>query len=598
MQNKPLLSLVKYFKPFWLSIFFVVFLLLVQAMAELYLPTLMSGIVNDGIVYSTETGVSRTDFILKTGVRMLFFALVAGASSITVAFLSPRIASGVARDLRRAVFIKVENFSQAEFDKFSSASLITRCTNDVTQVQGLANIFARMLLYAPILAFGGIFLAFQRAPSMSWIMGLMVIILLGIVGILVSIVMPKFKIAQIMTDNLTRVSRETLHGLPVIRAFGTQDYEKARFDKPNTELRKLGLFVTRLMAVVGPALTFITGFMQIIIIWYGAHQISVSGLLIGDMMAFFQYAMQTVFAFMMISMVLVMVPRAQVSAVRIAEVLNTELTVLDSETPKELRKPGQKGRLSNEASDKKTVPSVLFENVTFCYPNAEASALENISFSALPGQTTAIIGATGSGKSTIAQLLLRFYDVTDGKITVDGHDIRDVRQTDLREKIGYVPQKGQLISGTIKSNISYGNPEATDDEIKNFAAVAQASDFINEKDGGFESEISQGGGNVSGGQRQRIAIARALAKNPEIIVFDDSFSALDFQTDAKLRRALKAHTEDATIIVIAQRVGTIMNAEQILVLDEGKIIARGTHEELIKNCPEYLEIAVSQGAAS
>jgi len=545
------------------------------------LPTLMSGIVNYGIIYQAETGIDRMEFIFQTGGLMLVFALLAGTFSIVVAYISPKIAAGAAKDLRRDLFIKVESFSQAEFDKFSSASLITRCTNDVTQVQNLANIFARMLLYAPILATGGIIMALQRAPGLSWILGLMLVVLIGIVMILVSIVMPKFTIIQTMTDNLTRVSREILHGLMVIRAFGTQGHEKERFDASNVDLRDLGLFVARVMAIVNPAMIFMMGFTQLTVIWVGAEHVAYQGLQVGDMMAFFQYSMQVLFAFMMISMVLVMVPRAQVSAARIAEVLNTELTIIDEKNPQEFEK--------SEGA------TVRFNGVSFSYPNAEAPAIENISFTAFPGQTTAIIGATGSGKSTIANLLLRFYDVGKGDITICGVDIREVCPNGLREKIGYIPQKGQLLSGTIESNIKYGNLELSDDELKRVAEVAQAIDFINEKDGGFAAEISQSGANVSGGQRQRLSIARALAKNPEIIVFDDSFSALDFQTDAKLRKALKEHTANATVIVIAQRVGTIIGAEQIIVLEKGKIVGRGTHTELLKNCPEYFEIASSQG---
>ena len=545
------------------------------------MPTLMSGIVNYGIIYQAETGIDRMEFIFQTGGLMLVFALLAGTFSIVVAYISPKIAAGAAKDLRRDLFIKVESFSQAEFDKFSSASLITRCTNDVTQVQNLANIFARMLLYAPILATGGIIMALQRAPGLSWILGLMLVVLIGIVMILVSIVMPKFTIIQTMTDNLTRVSREILHGLMVIRAFGTQGHEKERFDASNVDLRDLGLFVARVMAIVNPAMIFMMGFTQLTVIWVGAEHVAYQGLQVGDMMAFFQYSMQVLFAFMMISMVLVMVPRAQVSAARIAEVLNTELTIIDEKNPQEFEK--------SEGA------TVRFNGVSFSYPNAEAPAIENISFTAFPGQTTAIIGATGSGKSTIANLLLRFYDVGKGDITICGVDIREVCPNGLREKIGYIPQKGQLLSGTIESNIKYGNLELSDDELKRVAEVAQAIDFINEKDGGFAAEISQSGANVSGGQRQRLSIARALAKNPEIIVFDDSFSALDFQTDAKLRKALKEHTANATVIVIAQRVGTIIGAEQIIVLEKGKIVGRGTHTELLKNCPEYFEIASSQG---
>jgi len=581
-----MLKLVKFLKPFWRGIILIVLLLLGQAMAELFLPTLMAYIVNEGIVAPVinETG-SRTYFILQMGLLMLFVALLAGAASISVGYLSPKIAAGAARALRRELFTKVENFSQAEFDKFSSASLITRCTNDVGQVQSLANVFARMLLYAPIMGIGGIAMAMTRSVSMSWIIGLAVIVLIGLVVIVVSIVMPKFKIIQEMTDRLNKVSREILHGLMVIRAFGTQNHEKNRFDKANTDLRDMGLFVGRVMAIVGPAITFIVGGTQILVIWVGAHQIAGSSMQIGDMMAFMQYAMQVIFAFMMISMVLVMVPRAQVSAARIVEVLDTDLSITDPENP----------IVFDDNANQRGI--VTLDNVSFRYPNAEADAIENISFTALPGQTTAIIGATGSGKSTIAQLILRLYDVTRGAISVDGVDIRHVTQSSLRKKMGYVPQKGQLLSGTIESNISYGNPTAAKEEISKAAEIAQALDFITEKEDSFGFEISQGGSNVSGGQRQRLSIARALAKDPEILIFDDSFSALDFQTDTKLRKALKEYAGNATMIVVAQRVGTIMNAEQIIVLDEGKIVGKGTHTELLKSCPAYNEIAISQGIA-
>jgi len=572
-----------YLKPYWPFLVLAVLLLLGQAMAELYLPTLMAEIVNEGIVPGIEEGVTQTHFILRTGGQMLFVALLAGLASISAAYISPRVAAGAARDMRRDLFTKVENFSQGEFDKFSSASLITRCTNDVAQVQNLANVTARLLLYAPIIGIGGIIMAVSRSVSMSWIIALAVIVLLGFVLMIISVVMPKFKILQQMVDTLNKISREILHGLMVIRAFGTQNHEKKRFDGINTDLRDTGLFIGRVMAVAGPAITFIMGGTQILVVWVGANHVAASNLPIGDMIAFMQYAMQVIIAFMMMSFMLVMVPRAMVSAARIAEVLDTELVITDPDRPVEF------------AKDSKLQGHVEFENVRFRYPGAETDVISEISFTALPGQTTAIIGATGSGKSTVANLLLRFYDVSDGCVKVDGVDIRQVRQADLRNKIGFVPQKGQLLTGTIASNIRYGMPDATDEEVATAATVAQAIGFVEEKDDKFESEIAQGGSNVSGGQRQRLSIARALAKNPEILVFDDSFSALDFQTDAKLRKALKEHTSEATVIVIAQRVGTIMNAEQILVLDEGQIVGRGTHEELLASCPAYHEIASSQG---
>ena len=583
-----MLKLAKYLKPFWAGVVLIVLLLLAQAMLELYLPTLMSDIVNDGVIYAYVTETSQTHFIVRTGGLMLLCAFLAGGASITAGYISPRIAAGAARDLRRDLFTKVEGYSQAEFDKFSSASLITRCTNDVQQVQNLAGIFARTLLYAPILATGGIFMALTRNISMAWIIALAVIVLIGIVITIVSIVMPKFKLMQEFMDAINKVSREILHGLMVIRAFGTQNHEKKRFDKANTDIKDLGLFVGRVMAVVMPAMTLLIGGTQILVIWVGSHQIAgafadyiTAGVFnIGDMMAFMQYAMQVIFSFMMISMVLVMLPRAQVSAVRISEVLETIETITNPPEPQ---------------SYKSAPAAVEFVNVSFRYPGAETDAIDCISFTAEPGQTTAIIGATGAGKTTIAQLLLRFYDATGGKIIVGGLDVKSVRQEDLRNKIGYVPQKGQLLSGTIASNIKYGAPNATEVEIESISKVAQAFDFISETEEKFAHEISQGGTNVSGGQKQRLSIARALAKNPEIMLFDDSFSALDFATDAKLRKALKEHINSATVIVIAQRVGTIISADKILVLDAGKIIGHGTHDELLKTCSAYYEIALSQG---
>jgi ATP-binding cassette subfamily B protein len=582
-------KLIKYLKPYRLPLVLMLTLLLGQALAELFLPTLMADIVNNGIVYSVLNDTSRTYYIIQTGVVMLVIALLAGLASITSSYIAQRIGAGMARNLRRDLFVKVESFSQNEFDTFSSASLITRCTNDVSQVQNLVNMSARMLVYAPILGIGGVIMAMTRSVSMSWIIALAVILLVCFVVLITSIVMPKFKVLQEMVDKLNKISREILHGLMVIRAFGTQRHEKKRFDGINTELRDMGLFIGRVMAVVGPLITFIMAGTQLLVIYMGARHITHSGLAIGDMMAFMQYAVQVIFSFMMVSMVLVMVPRAQVSATRIAEVLDTKLTINDPDNPQEFS-----DSYDDTANSYKGI--VKFDNVRFRYPNAEEDVLENLSFTAKPGQTTAIVGPTGSGKSTVASLLLRFYDVTEGNVTVDGLDIRSVRQKDLRNKIGFVPQKGQLLAGTIESNIKYGNTETTEEEMIKISQVAQAFEFIEERDEKFESEISQGGGNISGGQRQRLSIARALAKNPEIIVFDDSFSALDFTTDAKLRRALKEHTANATVIVIAQRIGTIINAEQIIVLDEGKIVGKGTHDELLKTCPAYYEIASSQDA--
>ncbi|MCL2609694.1 MAG: ABC transporter ATP-binding protein/permease [Treponema sp.] len=571
-----------YLKPFRRGIGLVLLLLLAQALAELFLPTLMSDIVNGGVVRAIVEGQPRTPYILRIGGLMLAITLFSGGASMYSTFLSQRIASGAARDLRRDLFSRVESFSQNEFDRFSSASLITRCTGDVSQVQSLANVSARMLVYAPILGIGGIAMALSRSVSMAWTIALAVLVLMGVTVTVVIIVMPKFKAIQKLIDSLNRVSREVLHGLMVIRAFRTEAHERDRFDKVNRELKNTTLFVMRVNALIGPAITLVQAGTQVLVIWVGAHHVASSGMPIGDIIAFMQYAMQVIFSFFMVSMVLIMVPRAGASAARIGEVLATTTSITDPERPADFAK-------STAGS------TVSFRNVGFRYPGAEADAVADISFDALPGQTTAIIGATGSGKSTIAALLLRFYDVSSGSILIGGTNIRQVRQADLRAKIGYVPQKSRLLSGSIASNIRYGRPEATEAELRKAAEVAQALEFVEGKEGGFEAEISQGGGNVSGGERQRLSIARALAKNPEILVFDDSFSALDFRTDAKLREELKRHTGDAAVIVIAQRVGTIMGASQILVLEEGRIIGRGTHGELLESCPAYREIAVSQG---
>ncbi len=522
----------------------------------------------------------QTAYIIKIGLLMLGIALIGGLANVLVSYISSIISAGIARDLRRDTFAKIENFSNSEFDKFSTASLITRCTNDVTQVQMLLMMGIRMLCYAPIMGIGGIIMALNTSSSMSWIIALAVIILLLLIVIVMLIALPKFKIIQKLVDKLNLVSRENLSGLMVIRAFGTRDHEMKRFELSNDELTKTNLFVNRVMVFMMPMMMLIMNGVTLLIVWVGAHQISESTMQVGDMMAFMQYAMQIIMSFLMISMMFIFVPRAAVSAERIAEVLETELKINDPVKPK-----------SFSTSKKGTIE---FNNVHFRYEGAEEDALNEISFIAKPGQTTAIIGPTGSGKTTIANLLLRFYDVTQGEVLVDGTNIKDVLQKDLREKIGYVPQKGTLISGTIASNLRYGNKDATDEDLNQIAKVAQALNFITEKSDGFESEISQGGTNVSGGQKQRLSIARALAKNPEILIFDDSFSALDFKTDAALRKALKEYTSDSTVIVVAQRVSTIMTAEQILVLDEGKIVGKGTHKELLKSCPEYYEIASSQ----
>ncbi len=522
----------------------------------------------------------QSSYILGIGIRMLLVALLGGGATILVSLLSSRIAAKIARNLRKEVFEKIESFSNNEFDKFSTASLITRCSNDITQIQRFFMMGIRMICYAPILGVGGVIMALDKSVSMSWIIAVACIVLIGTVMVLMSIVMPKFKALQILVDKLNLVSRENLTGLMVIRAFGTQDYEKRRFEVANENLTDNTLFVNRIMAMLMPMMTLVMSGISLAIIWVGAHQIANSTLQVGDMMAFMQYAMQIIMAFLMLSMMFILAPRAVVSANRINEVLETENSITDPKVPKEF--------------DERKKGIVEFRDVSFRYHGAEENALQNISFVAEPGKMTAIIGSTGSGKSTIANMVMRFYDVTEGAILVDGVDIRQVNQKDLRDRIGYVPQKGILLSGTIGSNLRYGKKDATVAEVETAATIAQAMHFISEKTEGFDSEISQGGSNVSGGQKQRLSIARALIKQPEILIFDDSFSALDFKTDMKLRRALKEHTGASTVLIVAQRVSTIMKAEQIIVLDEGKIVGRGTHAELLKNCPQYYEIASSQ----
>jgi ATP-binding cassette subfamily B protein len=535
-------------------------------------------------VFYEELGVDmhsiQTAYIIRVGGVMLIIALLGGVATILVSLISSRIAAGVARNLRKDAFEKIESFSSSEFNKFSTASLITRCTNDITQIQLLLMIGIRMICYAPIMAVGGVIMAIGKSPSMSWIIAVACIAIAGLIVVIIAIAMPKFKIMQTLVDKLNLVARENLSGMMVIRAFATQKHEKKRFEAANGDLTRTNLFVTRVMAFMMSGIMLVMNGITLIIVWVGANQIANSGLLIGDMMAFMQYAMQIIMSFMMISMMFIFVPRAAVSAGRIAEVLEVKNKINDSKQPK-----------SFDTSKKGIVE---FKNVYFKYEGAKEYALSDINFTAFPGQTTAIIGSTGSGKSTIANLLLRFYDVTEGGVMLDGVDVRDVTLKDLREKIGYVPQKGVLISGTIASNLRYGKKDASDEEIETAAKVAQAEDFIEEKEDGFDSAIAQGGANVSGGQKQRLSIARALVKNPEVFIFDDSFSALDYKTDVALRKALKKHTGGSTVIVVGQRVSTIMQARQIIVLEKGRIVGVGTHKELLNTCPEYAEIASSQ----
>ena len=522
----------------------------------------------------------QTNYILITGVKMLGLAFLGLLASVTVGLLASRTAAAVGRDLRKNVFTKVVGFSSGEFDRFSTASLITRSTNDIQQIQMVIVMMLRMVLYAPIIAVGGVYKVINTNVSMTWIIALGVVLILALVLVLFLCVMPKFRILQKMVDRVNLVTREILTGLSVIRAFHTEKHEEERFDVANRDLTKTNLFVNRAMTFMMPAMMLIMNGISILIVWVGAHGVDGGQMQVGDMMAFIQYTMQIIMAFLMICMISIMLPRAAVAAGRVDEVLTSETAIRVQEVPEHLPEEG-KGL-------------VEFDHVSFRYPGAGKDVLHDIHFIARPGETTAIIGSTGSGKSTLVNLIPRFYDVTEGSIRIDGKDIRTVTQHELREKIGYVPQKGMLFSGTIASNIAYSDEEMSSERIQEAAKIAQAKQFIEEKPDGYDSPISQGGGNVSGGQKQRLSIARAVAKHPDIFIFDDSFSALDYKTDTVLRQALKEKTKDSTVIIIAQRISTILHAEQIIVLDEGQIAGIGTHEELLKNCEAYSQIASSQ----
>ena len=545
-----------------------------MVMANLWLPDKMSEIVNNGIIKQDMPA------IWHNGLAMILVTAAGGLCSIIIGFLASRIATGAAQKLRMELFERVESFALADFNKFSTASLITRSTNDIQQIQMTSILLLRLALMAPIMAIGGLQKAVHNAPNLSWIIALAVSVLLVVIAVLFVIAVPRFKKLQTLVDKLNLVTRENLVGLKVIRAFHNEKIEQKKFQQANTELNKMNLFVNRLMMLLDPIMTLVMNFSSVAIVWFGAHLISSGNLQIGNMMAFLEYAMQVIISFLLLSMVFIMVPRAAVSVKRVGEVLDTLPSIVDPPSPQQL---------PNDAMGK-----IEFKDVTFTYPDADLPVLSSINFTAEPGQTTAFIGSTGSGKSTLINLIPRFYDVSAGQILLDGVDIRQLKLEDLYNQIGYVPQKGVLFSGTIASNIKYGNAKASQKLVEKSAKIAQAAEFISELKNGYKNEIAQGGSNVSGGQRQRLSIARAIAIEPNVYIFDDSFSALDFKTDAKLRLALAKETKHKTVLIVGQRINTIMNADKIIVLDEGKIVGQGTHQELMKNCQVYQEIAASQ----
>lgn len=569
-----MLKLFKHLKPYVWLIIPLVILTYLQVMANLQLPDYMAKIINDGII-----GESM-DAIYRNGGIMLLVTLGGGIAAVGVGFLATRVATSFARDIRRKVFEKVESFSIAEFNSLSTASLITRSTNDIQQIQMVTLMILRMVLMAPFMAIGALQNAIQNAPELIWIIAMAVGALFVIIVVLFTTALPKFKILQKMVDMLNLVTRENLTGLRVIRAFNKEKTEEKKFDEANTDLMRLNLFVNRLMIILQPFMMLLMNIALVATVWFGAQLVSDNSIEIGNMMAFMQYATQVIMSFLMISIIFIMIPRASVSAKRVNEVLNTTATIRDPKNPK---KPARNGH-----------GRIEFRDVTFTYPDADSPVLSGINFTAEPGQTTAFIGSTGSGKTTLIGLIPRFYDVTAGQVLIDNVDVRDMRLRDLSGQIGYVPQKGVLFSGTVKSNVTYGNKRASTKEIDTAIKVAQASDFVKKLEDGLQSNISQGGTNVSGGQKQRLSIARALAVKPKVYIFDDSFSALDFKTDAKLRKALQKETAGKTVLIVGQRISTIMNADKIIVMDEGKIVGQGTHDELMKHNVVYQEIAHSQ----
>lgn len=566
--------ILRIFSGYWLMFILLVSFTYAMVMANLWLPDKMSEIVNNGIIKQDMPA------IWHNGLAMIVVTAAGGLCSIVIGFLAARIATGMAQKLRTELFERVESFALADFNKFSTASLITRSTNDIQQIQMTSILLLRLALMAPIMAIGGLQKAIHNAPDLSWIIALAVSVLLVVIAVLFVIAVPRFKKLQTLVDKLNLVTRENLVGLKVIRAFHNEKIEQKKFQQANTELNKMGLFLNRLMMLLDPIMTLVMNFSSVAIVWFGAHLISSGNLQIGNMMAFLEYAMQVIISFLLLSMVFIMVPRAAVSVKRVGEVLDTLPSIVDPQLPQQL---------PNDATGK-----IEFKDVTFTYPDADLPVLSSINFTAEPGQTTAFIGSTGSGKSTLINLIPRFYDVSAGQILLDGVDIRQLKLEDLYDQIGYVPQKGVLFSGTIASNIKYGNAKASQKLVEKSAKIAQAAEFISELKNGYKNEIAQGGSNVSGGQRQRLSIARAIAVEPNVYIFDDSFSALDFKTDAKLRSALAKETKHKTVLIVGQRINTIMNADKIIVLDEGKIVGQGTHQELMKDCEVYQEIAASQ----
>lgn len=566
--------ILRIFSGYWLMFIILVGFTYAMVMANLWLPDKMSEIVNNGIIKQDMPA------IWHNGLVMILVTAAGGLCSIVIGFLASRIATGMAQKLRTELFERVESFALADFNKFSTASLITRSTNDIQQIQMTSILLLRLALMAPIMAIGGLQKAVHNAPDLSWIIALAVSVLLVVIAVLFVIAVPRFKKLQTLVDKLNLVTRENLVGLKVIRAFHNEKIEQKKFQQANTELNKMNLFVNRLMMLLDPIMTLVMNFSSVAIVWFGAHLISSGNLQIGNMMAFLEYAMQVIISFLLLSMVFIMVPRVAVSVKRVGEVLDTLPSIVDPPSPQQL---------PHDATGK-----IEFKDVTFTYPDADLPVLSSINFTAEPGQTTAFIGSTGSGKSTLINLIPRFYDVSAGQILLDGVDIRQLKLEDLYDQIGYVPQKGVLFSGTIASNIKYGNAKASKKLVEKSAKIAQATEFIGELKNGYKNDIAQGGSNVSGGQRQRLSIARAIAVEPNVYIFDDSFSALDFKTDATLRSALAKETKHKTVLIVGQRINTITNADKIIVLDEGKIVGQGTHQELMKNCQVYQEIAASQ----